>query len=361
VYLVTLSLASSPDRVIMAESTTSPTISPSQAQYPSAISSDNTILITRATSALGIATIEELVNLSRQESGSLRLKIRAATQEKSKDKLKELKNRFDAIETVVLNYQDPASLSSALRGVDTIFFIPSDSLDRLQQSKALIDAARLTRVSHFIDVGFSLSDTSSLSLACWQRMLEVYVEQAGFEQYAHLHCAPLLEELFVMHGCSMLHGQQLFTIFRAESQVNWVTIKSVALVAARLLAMPHKINVDQRALTLCSERATVSSILETISKSLGKMIHPVTVSCDDYARLVPNMEPLWRHALLEYLSLYNREGWQDQSILCQPEPSLIHAVTHQTIPSIFDQVAKMAVATGGQDQTGAALGQVHVE
>jgi NAD(P)H dehydrogenase (quinone) len=116
------------------------------------------ILITGATGQLGKAAIDFL--LTKVPASSLAVLVRDAS------KATEFKTK--GINIRVGDYNDYASLVSALKGVDKMYFISSsDIANRLQQQANVVKAAKVSGVKHVVYTSFQRkneTDTSPIAL-----------------------------------------------------------------------------------------------------------------------------------------------------------------------------------------------------
>lgn len=106
------------------------------------------ILVTGATGALGTATIDFLLKKTSPDN--------IAALVRDPEKATALKEK--GIEIRVGNYDDPASLEAAFRGVDALYFVSgSDIASRATQHQNVINAAKSAGVKHLVYSSFDRS------------------------------------------------------------------------------------------------------------------------------------------------------------------------------------------------------------
>lgn len=138
-----------------------------------------TILIIGAAGTNGVATIEALVKKS---NGNF--KVRAGV--RNAEKAAQLKSRFPAIETAIINLDEPTTLVPAFKGVTKLFIIPGNVENRAQHAKSAIDAAvaagSIKQVVLYSVVG---AEWEAILFAKQFRDAEKYLEASGLA-WTHL-------------------------------------------------------------------------------------------------------------------------------------------------------------------------------
>jgi len=138
-----------------------------------------TILIVGAAGNNGIAAIEALVN----NNGS-QIKVRAGV--RSADKAAQLKTRFPAIDTVLFDLDEPATLKTAFEGVSKVYIVPGNVENRAQHAKSAIDAAVAAgTVKHIVLLSVVGAEWEAILFAKQFREAEKYLEASGLP-WTHL-------------------------------------------------------------------------------------------------------------------------------------------------------------------------------
>jgi len=138
-----------------------------------------TILIVGAAGNNGTAAIEALVNRNGNH-----IKVRAGV--RSADKAAQLKTRFPAIEAVLFNLDEPATLKAAFAGVSKVYIIPGNVENRAQHAKNAIDAAVAAgTVRQVVLLSVVGAEWEAILFAKQFREAEKYLEASGLP-WTHL-------------------------------------------------------------------------------------------------------------------------------------------------------------------------------
>ena len=138
-----------------------------------------TLLIIGAAGNNGAATIAALTAQHAQH-----FNIRAGV--RTEQRASELKSKFPLIETVILDLDQPETLSAAMQGVDKLFLILGNVENREQQAKHAIDAAVAAKsVKQVLFYSVFGAQYESILFAKQFRAGEKYLEQSGLA-WTHL-------------------------------------------------------------------------------------------------------------------------------------------------------------------------------
>lgn len=128
------------------------------------------IAVTGATGQLGRLVLEELLKTRAPES--------IAALVRSPDKARDLAAR--GLQVREADYSRPSTLDAALKGVDRLLLISSSEIgQRVDQHRAVIDAARRAGVRRLVYTSLLHADTSVLGLAGEHRGTEALVRSSG--------------------------------------------------------------------------------------------------------------------------------------------------------------------------------------
>lgn len=134
---------------------------------------NQTTLIIGAAGNNGVATIDALIN-KKQTKDTIRAAVRSV------EKATELKRKFPAIETVIIDLDKPETLNAAYQGVTKVFMIPGNVEAREQHAKNAIDAAvQAGSVEQFVFYSVFGAEYESILFARQFRAGEKYLEQSG--------------------------------------------------------------------------------------------------------------------------------------------------------------------------------------
>lgn len=185
-----------------------------------------TILVTGASGQLGRRVVDHLLD----RSGTT---IVAGTRDPAR-----LTDRHDRhVEVRRVDFDDPSSLPSALRGVDRVLLISTDALDRpgarVAQHRRMIDAAAASGVSHLVYTSMPRPEESTVLFAPDHVASERAVRESGVP-FTILRVSWYQENLSRQLP-SILATGRWFTSAGA-GRVPYVAREDVARVAAAVLA-----------------------------------------------------------------------------------------------------------------------------
>lgn len=112
------------------------------------------ILVTGATGHLGTATVDHLLKKTKAD------KIVALA--RSEEKGKALVDK--GVKVRIGDFEDMASLESAMQGIEKVLLISTVDPKRLQQHKNVVDAAKKAGVRHIAYTGVSMKDLSTSAI-----------------------------------------------------------------------------------------------------------------------------------------------------------------------------------------------------
>lgn len=184
-----------------------------------------TILIIGAAGNNGVATIEALV---KKNTGNFN--IRAAV--RSAEKAAQLKSRFPAIETAIINLDEPATLAPAFKGVTKLFIIPGNVENRAQHAKSAIDAAvaadSIKQVVLYSVVG---AEWEAILFAKQFREAEKHLEASGLA-WAHLRTI-WFQENFLGWAEGVKNGKFYFGV--RDGKFAPLNVGDIGEIAANIL------------------------------------------------------------------------------------------------------------------------------
>ena len=130
-----------------------------------------TILVTAASGQLGRLVLDSLLTRG-VAPGDLRAGARTP------GSLADYAER--GVDVVLLDYNDPATVSAALKGVDGVLLISGDELGRrVEQHRGVIDAAAAAGVGHLVYTSAPKADDTTLVIAPEHRSTEELLRASG--------------------------------------------------------------------------------------------------------------------------------------------------------------------------------------
>jgi NAD(P)H dehydrogenase (quinone) len=147
-----------------------------------------TLLIIGAAGNNGSATIDALAR-KHQDAFTIRAGVR------SEERARALLEKFPGIETVILDLDQPATLTSAFKGVDKLFLILGNVENREAQARNAIDAAVAAgSVKHVLFYSVVGAEYEAILFARQFRAGEKYLEASGLK-WTHLRTIFFQENL----------------------------------------------------------------------------------------------------------------------------------------------------------------------
>lgn len=241
------------------------------------------ILITGATGNVGSRVLTKLFD----DRQTRELVVAAA---RNPEKRAKLESR--GVRTVHFDFDDTASMESAMKGIDRLFLLTGYSVDMLMQSKLVLDAAKAAGVSHVVHLGAGGSDSQPFAHLAWHAYVESYIESRAFG-YTHLRPRTYMDNLLRV----VRPGSTVIRQFYGMSPVAWIAIDDIAAVSAAALADPAR-HAGQR-YELVGEVATMQDVVSTLSRETGL---PFTYEPMDPARALDilgktGMDPAYAKSL----------------------------------------------------------------
>jgi uncharacterized protein YbjT (DUF2867 family) len=185
--------------------------------------SGGNILITGATGQVGSSVLRQLTD-------PLRRRVIAGARNSAKV--------APGIETVFFDYTKPESVRAALDDVETIFVVTAYTVDMLEQSKRLIDEARLRNVKHIIHLGAPGGDGTTVAHYGWHQFVERYIEWSGIS-YTHLRPEIFMQNLNGYEGVPVV-SDGFIRYYVGDARQSWVDVDDIAAVVIAVLRDPQK-------------------------------------------------------------------------------------------------------------------------
>ncbi len=256
--------------------------------------SKETLLIIGAAGNNGVATIAALT-----EQHAQRFNVRAGV--RSEHRAIELKSKFPLIETVVLDLDQPETLTTAMQGVDKLFLILGNVENREQQAKHAIDAAVAAKsVKQVLFYSVFGAQYESILFAKQFRAGEKYLEQSGLA-WTHLRTI-FFQQNFAGWAEGIKDGALYLAI--KEGTFAPLNINDIGEIAANILVADEHQN---RAYDITGpELLSGQQLAVAFSEQTGKSVD--YVSPDDNSTLESLLAagwPKWQaQGMLELFSVF---------------------------------------------------------
>jgi NAD(P)H dehydrogenase (quinone) len=179
------------------------------------------VLVLGVTGQLGKLVADHL-----KDSEDIVLKVTS----RKTDLLSKLEKEYN--HAVYLDLDDPRTFSDALKGVDRLFLLTGYTVNMLVQSKAIVDAAKKSGVSHIVHLGvFTPQPDCYDPHFAWHQMIEAYIKNSGIP-YTFLHPNCFMQNFTGFYGLAK-NGKIRFYI--NHKKVGWIALEDVAEASAKIL------------------------------------------------------------------------------------------------------------------------------
>ncbi|OQP61296.1 hypothetical protein A3860_06185 [Niastella vici] len=224
------------------------------------------ILVTTATGHLGTATIEALLKKSvpaSQIAGLVRDEQKAATL---------------AAKGITLrkgDYHNTASLEQAFKGIDTLVFISSGSMeDRVGQHRNVVNAAKTSGVKHIIYTSvLKASGTLKFTAGIDHYHTENLLKESGIP-YTIFRNTFYIEVLPMLFGPALQSGQWYYAAGNAKVNLAARTDMAEGIANVAIAPASHANKIYEIA---GNQSYTFAEIAGVVSKAVGKKVDYIPV------------------------------------------------------------------------------------
>lgn len=218
------------------------------------------ILVTGATGTVGTEVVRQLA-----ESG---VKVRAAVRSMEKA---EKKFRHPNVESVEIDFNDPASLDAAFKGIEKLFLLTPFIDDQVDIGGMLVDAAKVHGVQHIVKLSVAGAEREpGFYLGRWHRETERHIEASGIP-YTFLRPGSFMQNFinyFPPEG-----GKIQLPL--GQGKGSYIDVRDLAAVAVKVLTEKGH---EGKAYTLTGPQSlSVSEVAEILSKVTGRRIEYVDI------------------------------------------------------------------------------------
>lgn len=224
--------------------------------------------ITAATGHFGQNAVKVLAD----KVGKDKLVVIARDQAKA-DKL------FPGFEIRQGNYDDQASMATALKGIDKVLFIssqPGGKVDRATQHRNVVNALKAAGVSFVAYTSFPDAQNSVSALAADHKLTEKLIKDAGIK-HAFLRNNWYLEDemVFLQNG-----AKDKPATYWAKGNAGWALESELAEAAVNVLTSDN----PQEVYELAGPMHTYEDLGQALQQATGNHFDVKQVSKDDYTR-----------------------------------------------------------------------------
>lgn len=249
------------------------------------------VLVTGSTGNTG----RPLVELLRRRAVPVRAMVRHAPD----------RDGFDAagVQTVVADFDDPASLAEALTGVRSAYLVTPSSERAQAQQERFVEVAANAGVRHLVKLSQLAADEASpVRFLRYHAAVERRIRELGLE-FTFLRPNLYFQGLLALAGPIREQGSLFAPI--GDARVSAVDVRDIAAVAAVALTEPGHTGATY---TITGPAAvTHSEIAEAIGAASGRQVTFVDVPPEAFAASLRGLLPDWQaDGLLEDYAHYRR-------------------------------------------------------
>jgi len=240
-------------------------------------STENVILVTGATGAVGRETLKSLAKL-KPANTIVKAQIR---KDEQKDEIKKV---YPDAEFAKIDYDDIESVFKALTGVTTLFIVTPYTVAQNVMARLLIDGAVKAKTKHIVHLGVSQPEKSAGDYIAWHLFTEKYIESTGIA-WTHLRPNMFVDNLTKYGNIETFKAGTLTFPLKPTLALPWVTTSDIGAVSAGVLANPSL--YSSQIVPITSELNSINGIVKAIEGVSGEKVQLVTPSpADFYTALV---------------------------------------------------------------------------
>lgn len=190
--------------------------------------------------------------------------------------------RSEGRDGVLLDLNDPTTLTAPLEGVERVFLLTTYTADMLVQSKHLVDAARASGVKHMVHLGVFTSRGDRMPHFIWHDFIERYIEASGMA-WTHLHPNVIADSYLAANP--PLAETNSFSVPCGDAVQGLVFADDIADVAAAVLREGPDVHAGAE-YWMSTELLSGQQVASIISEVTGRTITCHAGSPDDLAQYV---------------------------------------------------------------------------
>ncbi|WP_257670949.1 SDR family oxidoreductase [Parapedobacter tibetensis] len=230
------------------------------------------ILVTGATGHLGKATLEHLLKNTTADNI-----VALARDENKAAALKE-----KGVEVRIGDFEDTASLDTAMQGISKVLLISGTELHRFQQHKNVVDAAKKADVKYIVYTSVSMNDvnTSAIKfLMASHFQTEDYIKESGLTY-------TLLRNSLYADTIPMFLGEKVLEtgiyLPAGEGKISFALRDEMAEATAKVLTTDEHENKTYSLTNV--ETYTYQDIAQILSEISGKNVNYFSPAVDEYVK-----------------------------------------------------------------------------
>ena len=139
--------------------------------------------------------------------------------------------RKTGADAVVLDFESPASISAAFKGIEKLFLVTPGTPDQGRHEENLIAEAKKAGVKHIVKMSGKISEADTVGFSVWNRAAEKRITESGIP-YTILRANYFMQNLFG-NAEQIKHGA--FTNGPAAKRIALIDTRDIAAAAVAAL------------------------------------------------------------------------------------------------------------------------------
>ena len=172
----------------------------------------------------------------------------------------------DGKSAVCIDLDDPQTFPQALKDVDRLFVMTGYTMNMVQQTKTIVDAAVGAGIRFVVHLGVFGNGKSTDPHYAWHELVERYIQGSGIA-WCHLHPNFFMENL--LSFMPIKDGSVSWPM--GDGAAGWTAADDIAAVAAKVLAEGPETHAG-RDYFLSTDVFDGPQIADVLSKSLGRRV-----------------------------------------------------------------------------------------
>jgi len=178
-----------------------------------------------------------------------------------------------AIDAVVLDFADRASIANALHGVDKLFLLGATHPNQSQLEINVVEEAKNAGVKRIVKLSVLNAAEEGFTFARWHRAVEKRIEASGIP-YTFLRPTGFMQN-FINYSGETIRSQGAFYGAGGDSRTGLIDVRDIAAVAVKAFTHPGHENTAYE--LTGPESLSNTQVAEKLSKAIGKTVKYVDI------------------------------------------------------------------------------------
>ena len=247
------------------------------------------ILITGASGSVGKEVVREMLKTGKEFCAMFRSKEEAA-------------KAPQGVKTVIADFSNEASLSSALQGVDRVFLVCSPIRELVELEGNVIDASKKAGVRRIVLNSALGAGDYNKSFPSWHRKVEDKLKDSGLE-FVILRPNGFMQNT-ITYLAPSIRAQGAFYDAMGNAKTSLVDVRDVAAVAVQALTTEDHAGKTYE--LIGPEALTQDEVAKRIAEQSGRVVSHVHIPREAHQKAMSDLGmPEWQvKALLELQDYY---------------------------------------------------------